>query len=235
MSCNINGFLHILECCRRFNVPKLIYASSSSVYGGLTYAPFVEGVPICDPISLYAATKAADELMAKSYCNLYGMACVGLRYFTVIGPWGRPDMAIWLFTEAIREGRSIKLFNHGDMERDFTYIDDIVQGTLAAIDASACGHDIFNLGNNHAIPLKHIVGILEEEIGKSAMVENLPMQKGDMKATCADISKAKKILGFEPKTEIRMAIRKFVNWYEDTYGHRLGNKSEPADSALAHR
>ena len=196
-----------------------MYASSSSVYGGNTKLPFSEADNVDTPVSLYAASKKSDELMAHCYTHLYGVQTVGLRFFTVYGPWGRPDMAMWLFTEAILNNKPIKVFNKGDMQRDFTYIDDIVQGVVASIDKDDLDqYEVFNLGNNNSEDLMDLIGIIEKSLGKVAEKELLPMQPGDVKATCADIAQAKNKLGFEPKTKIVEGVPRFIEWYKEYFG-----------------
>jgi len=213
---NIVGFLNILECCRHAGVRRLVYASSSSVYGGNTRLPFSESDRVDNPVSLYAATKKADELMAHCYSHLYGTQTVGLRFFTVYGPWGRPDMAMWLFTKAILEGRPIDVFNNGDMQRDFTYVDDIIQGVVASIDRDGLDKcEIFNLGNHRSEKLLELIDILESALGKKAVRRMLPMQPGDVPATYADIERAKAGLGFSPTTDIRVGVPAFVKWYRE--------------------
>ena len=213
---NVSGFLNILELVRHYNVPRLVYASSSSVYGGNKKVPFSESDSVDNPISLYAATKKADELMAHCYSHLYGFQTVGLRFFTVYGPWGRPDMALWLFTEAIKAGKPIKVFNHGNMKRDFTFIDDIVAGVKASLFVTGLEqYEIFNLGNNNTEQLMDMISIIERELGLEAKKEMLPMQPGDVPATYADIEKAKVKLGFKPLTKIEDGIPKFIQWYKD--------------------
>ncbi|MBN1983887.1 MAG: NAD-dependent epimerase/dehydratase family protein, partial [Chitinivibrionales bacterium] len=215
---NIIGFINILEACRHNNVPRLVYASSSSVYGGNTKLPFSELDSVDTPVSLYAASKKANELMAHCYTHLYGFQTIGLRFFTVYGPWGRPDMALWLFTEAILAGRPIQIFNNGDMQRDFTYIDDIVAGVVACIDTSNLDrYEVFNLGNNNSENLLDLITILEKSLGKSSKKEFLPMQPGDVKATYADIDAARKKLNFSPKTKISQGIPHFIRWYRQYY------------------
>ena len=213
---NVSGFLNILELVRHYNVPRLVYASSSSVYGGNKKVPFSETDSVDNPISLYAATKKADELMAHCYSHLYGFQSVGLRFFTVYGPWGRPDMALWLFTEAILAGKPIKVFNYGKMQRDFTYIDDIVSGVKGALFSKGLEqYEIFNLGNNNTEQLMDMINLIERELGTEAQKEMLPIQPGDVPATFADIEKAKHKLGFEPKTKIEVGIPNFINWYKE--------------------
>jgi len=217
---NLEGFLNLLELARRFEAERFVYASSSSVYGGLTELPFSEEQRVDTPISLYAATKRADELMAHSYTHLFGLPTVGLRLFTVYGPWGRPDMAMWLFTEAMLAGRPIKVFNYGKMERDFTYIDDVVQGIVAALLVSGLApYELLNIGNHSPEPLPRIIALLEQELGVTAQQELLPMQPGDVPATFADIRRAQAKLGFTPTTPIDQGIPRFVRWYK-AY-HRL--------------
>jgi len=217
---NVAGFLNILELCRRHGVERLVYASSSSVYAGLTELPFSEKQRVDTPISLYAATKKANELMAHSYSHLFGLPTVGLRYFTVYGPWGRPDMAMWLFTAAMLQDRPIKVFNYGKMQRDFTYIDDIVQGSVASLMAPDLErYEIINLGNNRSEDLGRVIALLEAELGLKAKQELLPIQPGDVPATFADIAKAKAKLGFQPTTPIDIGIPRFVKWYREYHDH----------------
>lgn len=216
---NLEGFLNLLELARRCEVERFVYASSSSVYGGLTELPFSEEQRVDTPISLYAATKRADELMAHSYTHLFGLPTVGLRLFTVYGPWGRPDMAMWLFTEAMLAGRPIKVFNYGQMERDFTYIDDVVQGIVATLLVSGLApYELLNIGNNSPEPLSRVIALLEQELGVTAQQELLPMQPGDVPATFADIRRARAKLGFTPATPIDEGIPRFVSWYK-AYHH----------------
>ncbi len=216
---NLEGFTNILELCRHNEVENLVYASSSSVYGGCTEIPFTESYNITRPISFYAATKVANEVMANSYNHLYGIKCSGLRFFTVYGPWGRPDMAMYLFTENMIKGKPIDVFNHGKMERDFTYIDDIVDGVLGALD-KPMDNEIFNLGNHTPVNLMDVIDKLEELLGVKASMNMLPMQPGDVKRTFADIEKARKMLGFEPKTSIDEGMKMFVEWYRG-YNRRV--------------
>lgn len=212
---NLDGFLQILEVCRRFPSLKLIFASSSSVYGGNTKIPFSETDPTDQPISLYAATKKAGELLAKSYHHLYHIPMTALRFFTVYGPYGRPDMAYYSFAEKIMENIPIPVFNGGKMRRDFTYIDDIIQGTAAAVD-QCNGFEIYNLGNNKPEELMTLITLLENSLGKKAQLDFKPMQKGDVVETFADISKAQKKLGFHPQTSLADGISKFTDWYLST-------------------
>jgi UDP-glucuronate 4-epimerase len=220
VSANLVAQLEVLEFCRGLKSLKhFVFASSSSVYGGNAKLPFAESDRVDTPQSLYAATKRADELMSYTYAHLYRLPTTGLRFFTVYGPWGRPDMAAWLFTDAILKGKPIKLFNAGRMRRDFTYIDDIVAGVLAALDhpPTDLGTDspfrLYNLGNNHAEPLGRFVAVLEAAIGRKAKSVDLPMQPGDVTATYADISAAKRDLGFSPSTPIDRGVPRFVDWY----------------------
>jgi len=218
---NILGTLNIFELAKKFNIKKVIYASSSSVYGGNKKVPFSEEDKVDKPISLYAATKIANELMAHTYHHLYKIDMVGLRYFTVYGPFGRPDMAMFKFTKNIFEDKLIEVYNFGNMERDFTYIDDIVDGTIKAINFCLNNNDIceiINLGNSKPVELNYFIELLEKEIGKEAKKNLLPLQPGDVLKTYADITKAKKLLGWEPKTEIEEGVKKFVEWYRKYYG-----------------
>jgi UDP-glucuronate 4-epimerase len=216
---NLEGFLNILEACRHAGIARLVYASSSSVYGGNTKLPFSEADSVDHPVSLYAATKKANELMAHCYTHLYGFRTVGLRFFTVYGPWGRPDMALWLFTKAMLAGKSIQVFNHGKMQRDFTYIDDIVSGVKASLFSpglEAC--EVFNLGNHRSEQLMELIHLIAGELGVKPLMEMLPLQPGDVPATYADISRAREKLGFEPVTPIAVGVPRFIRWYRD-YHH----------------
>ena len=216
---NLEGFLNLLELAKRNPPERLVYASSSSVYAGLTEMPFSETQRVDTPISLYAATKKANELMAHAYSHLFGLPTVGLRFFTVYGPWGRPDMAMWLFTEAMLKGQPIKVFNYGKMQRDFTYIDDIVQGVVGALMAPGLDlYEIINLGNHRAEELSKVIGLLESELKLTAEQQLLPIQPGDVPATYADIDRARTKLGFEPLTPIDAGIPRFVQWYFDYHG-----------------
>ncbi len=215
---NVTGHLTMLELGRHLpGLKNLVYASSSSVYGANTRLPFSTSDRTDDPISLYAATKKAGEMMATAYTRLYGFGAVGLRFFTVYGPWGRPDMSAFLFTKAILEGRPIQVFNNGDMRRDFTYIDDIVQGVIAALDRPVRAHRLYNLGNNRAEPLLRFIETIEKATGRKAIVELKPMQQGDVKETFADILASTRDLGFKPTTPIDVGIPRFVEWYRDYY------------------
>lgn len=211
---NIVGFANLLECCRHFGKPRLVYASSSSVYGGNQKLPFSVEDQVDHPISLYAATKKSNELMAHSYSHLYDLQTIGLRFFTVYGPWGRPDMAMWLFAHAIHKDRPINVFNHGDMSRDFTYIDDIVQGICASLLSTKLGrYEVFNLGNSQSEPLLRLVELIETCLGKKAVRKLLPMQDGDVKATFADIAHSKKLLNFVPHTKLEEGVPRFIDWF----------------------
>jgi UDP-glucuronate 4-epimerase len=213
---NLKGFLNLLEIARHSPVRNFVFASSSSVYGNNRKLPFSIDDTVDTPISLYAATKKANELMAHAYSHLFDIPLTALRYFTVYGPWGRPDMALFLFTEAILNGRPIEIYNFGKMKRDFTYIDDIVEGTIAALD-NPFKYEIFNLGNSKSVELMKLIEIIEEELGMVAEKKFLPMQPGDVPETYADIEKTKRLLGFNPKTSIRSGIRRFLSWYRQYY------------------
>jgi len=215
---NVLGFLNLLECCRDVKPqPRLIYASSSSVYGGNQELPFCEQQVVDTPISLYAATKKTNELMAHCYNHLYGIQCIGLRFFTVYGPWGRPDMAVWLFAEAIRNGEPLKVFNRGEMLRDFVYIDDIVAGVANCIYADNLpGCDIFNIGSHRSERLLDVIELIAAELGvKSPRLELLPMQDGDLPATYASIEKLHQAVGFRPSTSVSEGIPKFIKWFQE--------------------
>ncbi|ASS76732.1 capsular biosynthesis protein CpsI [Tumebacillus algifaecis] len=232
---NVVGFLNILEGCRHHGVKHLIYASSSSVYGANTKMPFSVHQNVDHPLSLYAATKKSNELMAHTYSNLFGLPTTGLRFFTVYGPWGRPDMALFLFTKAILAGEPIKVFNHGEMKRDFTFVDDIVEGiarltkkvpepnpewTGDAPDpgTSYAPYKIYNIGNNSPVQLSYFIETLEKALGKQAIKEMLPMQDGDVPATYADVDDLMRDVDFKPATSIEDGIHRFVAWYKDYYG-----------------
>ena len=231
---NIGGFLNILEGCRAAQVKHLLFASSSSVYGGNEKTPFSVKDNVDHPVSLYAATKKANELMAHTYAHLYGIPCTGLRFFTVYGPWGRPDMALFLFTRAILAGKPIDVFNHGQMRRDFTYIDDITgamrliieepaqpnpawNGTSPDPATSTAPYRIYNIGNNEPVKLMDFIATLEDCLGKKAELNLLPMQPGDVKETYADIEDLSLHFGFRPKTSIREGVARFVEWYRGYY------------------
>ncbi len=211
---NLMGFLRILEACRHRGTGNLVYASSSSVYGANEKVPFSETDRVDRPVSLYAATKVANELMAHTYHLLYGIPMTGLRFFTVYGPWGRPDMALFTFTRKILAGEPIDVYNHGDMERDFTYIDDIVRGVVAAID-TPLPFEVVNLGNHRPVRLERFIEVLEEALGKTARKNYLPMQPGDVPRTYADVTRAKELWGWEPTTPIEVGIPRFVAWYRE--------------------
>lgn len=216
---NIVGHLNILEGCRHHNnVQKLVYASSSSVYGGNEKQPFSVDDRVDNPVSLYAATKKADELMTDCYAHLYGIKAIGLRFFTVYGPWGRPDMAYYSFTDKILKGQEIPVFNNGNMKRDFTYIDDVVQGVLSAMDNDTTekkAHRIYNLGNNKSETLGDFIATIEQAVGHKANKIMLPMQAGDVVETYADIDTARQDLNYNPTTPIHIGIPKFVGWYKE--------------------
>ena len=227
---NIEGFLNVLEGCRHHGCRHLLFASSSSVYGANTKLPFSVQDNVDHPISLYAASKKANELMAHAYSHLYRIPATGLRFFTVYGPWGRPDMAMFIFAKAILEGRPIRLFNHGNMRRDFTYVDDVVEAIVRLIDrppqgnpawsgadpdpaSSAAPWKIYNIGNNHPEELMHVVALLEKEFGRPAIKEMLPMQPGDVPATYADVEDLARDVGFKPSTTIEDGIARFSKWF----------------------
>ena len=221
---NLVGFTNILEACRHNQTEYLVYASSSSVYGGNTKLPFSEQDNVDKPVSFYAATKKANELMAYSYSYLYGLPTTGLRFFTVYGPWGRPDMAPFLFADAILNDKPIEVFNHGDMSRDFTYIDDIVEGVIRVLDklatpetSSGAPVRLFNIGNNQPEKLLDFIAMLENALGKTSQKEFLPMQAGDVKATYADTSALENWVGFKPRTELKVGVQKFADWYRAYY------------------
>lgn len=231
---NITGFVNILECCRYLGVRHLVYASSSSVYGLNANVPFKEDSGIAHPVSLYAATKKSNELMAHVYSHLYGLPTTGLRFFTVYGPWGRPDMSPHLFTRAIMEGQIMKVFNHGDMLRDFTYVDDIVEGVIRVMDrvavpdedwdaevpnpaTSSAAYRVYNIGNSTPVKLMNFIHALEESCGKEAVKEYLPMQPGDVYQTNADTTRLYREMDYKPKTPLREGVEKFVRWYKKYY------------------
>ncbi len=217
---NLVGFGNILEGCRHKKVAHLVYASSSSVYGGNTEMPFSTSQNVDHPLSLYAATKKANELMAHVYSHLYALPTTGLRFFTVYGPWGRPDMAMFSFTKAILEGKPIDVFNHGKMQRDFTYIDDIAEGVIRAADHLPAGeppYKIYNIGNNAPVELGHFIATIEKALGREAKKNFLPMQPGDVPATYADVDDLMRDVGFKPATPIEEGVDKFVAWYKEYY------------------
>ncbi len=209
---NVVGFANILECCRHHPPRHLVYASSSSVYGKNAKLPWSESDNVDHPISLYAATKKSNELTAHVYSHLFGLNTTGLRYFTVYGPWGRPDMSAYLFAAAITEGRPIQVFNHGDMQRDFTYVDDIVEGTLRVLDKPS-RYAVFNIGNHTPVPLMDYIATLERALGRKAKLEMKPMQPGDVKATYADTTALAKHVGFAPATPLEVGIGRFAEWF----------------------
>ena len=231
---NLVGFVNVLEGCRHGEVGHLVFASSSSVYGANTQLPFSEHDNVDHPVSLYAATKKANELMAHTYAHLYGMACTGLRFFTVYGPWGRPDMALFKFTRLMLEGKPIPVFNRGEMVRDFTYIDDIVEGIVRVIDRPPEGNPdwrgespdpatsyapwrIYNIGNSRPVKLMRYIEVLEQCLGRKAKMELLPMQPGDVRATQADTTELRSAVGYAPSTPIEEGVARFVAWYRDYY------------------
>ena len=231
---NIVGFMNILEGCRQQKIAHLVYASSSSVYGANTSMPFSVHDNIDHPVSLYAASKKANELMAHTYAHLYGLPCTGLRFFTVYGPWGRPDMALFLFTRAILAGEPINVFNHGRMRRDFTYIDDIVEGVVRVVDrpaqpnpdwtgdqpdpgTSSAPYRVYNIGNNNPVELMHLIETLEQALGKVAEKNFMPIQPGDVPATWANVDDLSTDVGFRPETPIEVGVQKFVEWYLEYY------------------
>ena len=237
---NLVGFGNILEACRHNAIEHLVYASSSSVYGANARMPFSTHDEVNHPVSLYAATKKSNELMAHSYSHLFGLPTTGLRYFTVYGPWGRPDMSPWLFTSAILEGRSIDVFNNGKMQRDFTYVDDIAEGTIRVMDhiatpnpafnnaqpeasSSHAPYRIYNIGNNQPVELMHFIETIEQALGQTARKNFLPMQAGDVLATYADVDDLRRDLGFQPTTPLSEGIAQWVTWFRD-YSHRVKNQ-----------
>ena len=216
---NLIGFSNILEACRKTNMNELIFASSSSVYGNSDRVPFHENDRVDNPVSLYAATKKSNELIAYTYSHLYGIATTGLRFFTVYGPWGRPDMAPFLFTKAIMEGKPIKVFNEGNLSRDFTYIDDIVAGINAVVNKRPAkgAHQIFNIGNSKPEKLMEFIGYIEQYTGKTANKEMYPMQPGDVYQTYADTSALQEYCGYIPRTTLKDGLKKFIDWYKEYY------------------
>jgi len=231
---NVVGFMNILEACRNYQTKHLIYASSSSVYGMNTSKPFSVTHNVDHPVSLYAASKKSNELMAHTYSHLYGLPTTGLRFFTVYGPWGRPDMALFLFTKAILEGKAIKVFNNGEMQRDFTYIDDIVEGILRLLNvpaksnpnwngdtpdpsSSSAPYKIYNIGNNSPVKLEYFISVIESSLGIKANKEYFPIQPGDVESTFADIDELYEAIRFKPKTSIEVGVDNFIKWYKDYY------------------
>jgi UDP-glucuronate 4-epimerase len=217
---NITGFLNVLEGCRR-GLPRLIYASSSSVYGGNIKTPFAVGDPVDTPVSLYAATKRANELMAHCYTHLYGFAATGLRFFTVYGPWGRPDMAPFRFAEAIERGARIDIYNYGRMLRDFTYIDDVVEGLVRVVDRPQTGHRLYNIGNAAPVQLMDFVHAMERALGKRARRRFMPLQAGDVLATHADVEAFCQYTQFRPDTPVAEGVERFAHWYRGYYGRAV--------------
>jgi UDP-glucuronate 4-epimerase len=232
---NVTGFLNVLEACRYNGCEHLVFASTSSVYGANRKLPFSEHDNTDHPVSLYAATKKANELMAHTYSHLFGLAVTGLRFFTVYGPWGRPDMSAALFTRAILEGRPIDVFNHGDMERDFTYVDDIVEGVVRILDvvpkgdpgadmtkpdpaSSYAPYRLYNIGNNQPVKLMRFIEVLEAALGRKAKMNLLPMQPGDVPATYADVDDLARAVGFRPSTSLEEGIARYVTWYREYHG-----------------
>ncbi len=237
INANVTGFLNILEACRHHPVKHLVYASSSSVYGANTQMPFSTHHTVDHPVSLYAATKKSNELMAHTYSHLYGIPTTGLRFFTVYGPYGRPDMALFLFTKAILDGKPIKVFNNGEMRRDFTYVDDIVEGVARLLPhvatpdpqwssdapdpaSSYAPYRIYNIGNNSPVKLLDFVEAIEESLGKKAEKEFMPLQDGDVPATYADVEDLMQAVDFKPSTDLRVGVQNFVDWYREYYGVR---------------
>lgn len=234
---NVTGFLHVLEGCRHSGVDHLVFASTSSVYGANMRMPFSEHQPTEHPLTLYAATKKANEMMAHSYAHLYGLPATGLRFFTVYGPWGRPDMALFLFTKAILAGEPVRLFNNGQHRRSFTYIDDIVEGIIRVLDmppgpdarwdgdapdpaSSSAPYRLFNIGNQASVPLERYLEVLEDCLGRKARIELLPLQPGDVPASEADVTELSEAIGYRPVVPIEQGVEKFVDWYLDYYGAR---------------
>jgi UDP-glucuronate 4-epimerase len=221
---NLDGFLAVLEACRARPIRHLVYASSSSVYGANQKVPYHEDDPVLAPVSLYAATKRANELMAQTYAHLYGIACSGVRLFTVYGPWGRPDMAYYSFAKAIVEGRPIDVFNRGQTQRDFTYVDDVIEALVRLVDLPPTGsagvgnsttapHTVYNVGNSAPIEVERLIGVLESALGREARKRYLPMQPGDVLRTCADVERLSRVTGFAPRTTIEDGIARFVEWF----------------------
>jgi UDP-glucuronate 4-epimerase len=240
---NVLGFLNVLEGCRNHPVDHLVYASSSSVYGANTRMPFTVHDRVEHPVSLYAATKKADELMAHSYAHLYGVPCTGLRFFTVYGPWGRPDMAVYKFTKAIAEGQPIDVYNYGKMKRDFTYVDDIVEGVFRVLDlppsanpnwagavpdpaTSSAPYRVYNIGNHDSVELMRMIEVIEKNVGKRAIKNLMPMQPGDVLETYASVEDLARDAGFRPSTPMEVGIRKFVDWYRSYHGIATDSSKE---------
>ena len=234
---NLVGFINVLECCRHHAIKHLVFASSSSVYGANTRMPFSVHHNVDHPVSLYAATKKANELMAHTYSHLFQLPCTGLRFFTVYGPWGRPDMALFLFTRAILENKPIKVFNHGKMQRDFTYIDDIIEGVVRVMgrlpqanpdwsgDApdpgtSSAPYKVYNIGNNNPVELNKFIEVIEDVLGKKAKKELMDIQPGDVAATYADVDDLMEDVGFKPETPLEFGVSRFVEWFKEFYGYK---------------
>jgi UDP-glucuronate 4-epimerase len=232
---NVDGFLNLLECCRNHGAGHLVFASSSSVYGAVTKMPFSVHQNVDHPLSVYAATKKADELLAHAYSHLYRLPTTGLRFFTVYGPWGRPDMAVYLFTQAILDDQPIEVFNNGEMERDFTFVDDVVEALVRVGDrpaapnpnwtgqapdpaSSSAPYRLYNIGNHAPVKLLHLIEAIENATGKRAIKKFMPMQPGDVPATYADVADLSREVGFAPRTPIEVGIRRFVDWYRDYHG-----------------
>ena len=213
---NLVGFANVLECCRHHSPSHLVYASSSSVYGSNTQLPYSESQSVDHPVSLYAATKKSNELLAHAYSHLFGLNATGLRFFTVYGPWGRPDMSAFLFAQALVQGKPIQVFNHGDMQRDFTYVDDIVEGTLRVLDKPA-RYAVYNIGNHQPVGLLDYIAALERAFGREAKLEMKPMQPGDVKATYADTSALRAAVGFAPSTPLDVGLARFAQWFKSYY------------------
>lgn len=237
---NVAGFLNVLEGCRRGRIAHLIYASSSSVYGGNTKLPFAVEDRVDHPVSLYAATKKANELMAHSYSHLFQIPMTGLRFFTVYGPWGRPDMAPYKFARAVTRGETIDIFNYGRMQRDFTYIDDVVEGIARLAGQAPEGYRLFNIGGSSPVPLMEFVRELEAAFGREAQKRFLPMQPGDVVSTYADVSALEQATGFRPATPLKLGVQKFADWYndyhmEELYEHRTRRTGDSRELAAVFR
>jgi UDP-glucuronate 4-epimerase len=246
LDANVIGFLNILEGCRQAKSRHLVYASSSSVYGANTKMPFSTAQNVDHPLSLYGATKKANELMAHAYAHLFALPATGLRFFTVYGPWGRPDMAMWLFTDAILAGRPIKLFNHGRMRRDFTYVDDVTEAVLRLVERPPAGDAtwsgdrpdpatsrapwrVYNIGNHTPVEVTEVVRLIEEAVGKQAVRELMPMQPGDVPATCADVADLRRDVGFAPATTIADGVRRFVDWFRTRDERTRSSRNQEGD------
>lgn len=249
---NVTGFLNLLEACRAFPVKHLVFASSSSVYGLNRHVPFSEKAHADHPISLYAASKKSNEMMAHAYAHLFGIPVTGLRFFTVYGPWGRPDMAIYLFTKAVYEGQPLSVFNHGVMMRDFTYVDDITESVYRMLasppvpdpsfdhmnpdpDGSSAPYRLFNIGNNHPESLMSLIGFIEEATGRKASLHHKPMQPGDLPSTCADVEHLAALTGFRPSTSLRDGVNRFVSWFRTYHGYDATQIPQPGDEHTAQK